>query len=139
MKSENCIFFQLAKASQAGTRYWQEKVSKHGVTAVQAMVLSFLSDQDEISSGNLGNRVQLDSATLTGIIDRLDKAGLVERRNHPNDRRAILICLTDQGKKIGNKIRKLIKNANRAFLSNLTDEEEIIFRALLRKVLAKKT
>lgn len=138
MTPEDCIFFQLAKANQAGSRLWQHRVSAHGVTAVQAMVLVFLTDQDEISSGSLGERVQLDSATLTGIIDRLSNAGLVERRNHPNDRRAILICLTDHGKRVGKTIQGLVKETNRAFLSNLTDEEEMIFRTLLRKILAPK-
>ncbi len=135
MKPENCIFFQLAKASQAGTRFWAKQVSQFGVTAVQAMVLSFLSDQDEITAGALGNKVQLDSATLTGILDRLASAGLIERRDNPNDRRAILVCLTDEGKKVGNEICGLIKNANRVFLSKLTNEEEIIFRTLLRKMI----
>lgn len=45
----------------------------------------------------LGKKLQITSATMTGILDRLEKMGLVERRPHPDDRRAILVCLTDQG------------------------------------------
>ena len=135
MQPKNCIFFQLAKASQAGTRHWNERVQTYGVTAVQAMVLSFLSVKDEITSTRLGSKVQLDSATLTGILDRLTRSGLVERRHNPDDRRAILIHLTDKGKKVADRIRGLIREENRSFLSALTREEEIIFRTLLQKIL----
>jgi DNA-binding MarR family transcriptional regulator len=137
MKPHQCIFFQLAKASQAGARHWNECVAEFGVTAVQGMVLAFLAEEDEVTSGSLGSRVKFDSATLTGIIDRLARAGLVERKNNPDDRRAILICLTEKGKAVGNEIQGRIEPENRSFLSNLTDEEEIIFRTLLRKVLSR--
>lgn len=136
MNSDQCIFFQLAKASQAGTRHWSESVAEFGVTAVQAMVLAFLAEEDGITSGRLGSRVQLDSATLTGVLDRLARAGLIERKNNPEDRRSIRICLTQKGKSIGNEIQGLIEPENRSFLSNLTHEEEIIFRTLLRKVVS---
>ena len=137
MKPHECIFFQLAKASQAGARHWNESVARFGVTAVQAMTLAFLAKEDDVTSGSLGNRIQLDSATLTGIIDRLARAGLVERKNNPDDRRAVLICLTEKGKAVGNEILGIIEPANRSFLSKLTPEEEIIFRTLLRKVLSR--
>jgi DNA-binding MarR family transcriptional regulator len=138
MKSRECIFFQLAKASQAGTRHWQECVARFGVTAAQGMVLSFLAEEDDVTSGSLGSRVQLDSATLTGIIDRLARAGLVERKRHPEDRRAIRICLTDKGKSVGDEIRARVEPENRSFLSILTPEEEMIFRTLLRKVVSRR-
>ncbi len=139
MRPNQCIFFQLAKASQAGIRHWNESVAKFGVTAVQAMVLIFLTNEDEISSSSLGSRVQLDSATLTGILDRLARAGLIERRDNPNDRRAILICLTEKGRLVGKKIQGLVEPENRSFLSNLTEEEETSFRTLLSKVLSHNT
>lgn len=137
MKSDQCIFFQLAKASQAGARHWNESVGRFGVTAVQGMVLAFLGEEDEVTSGSLGNRAQLDSATLTGIIDRLARAGLVERKDNPDDRRAVMICLTEKGKAVACEIHGLIEPENRSFLSCLTDEENLIFRTLLRKVVSR--
>lgn len=138
VKPHECIFFQLAKAGQAGARHWSDCVAGFGVTAVQGMVLAFLADEDGVSSGRLGSRVQLDSATLTGIIDRLARAGLVERQADPDDRRAIRICLTGKGRDVSDKIGALVEPENRSFLSNLTDEEEMIFRMLLRKLLSPR-
>ena len=68
MKPKDCIFFNLVKAGQGAARFWAQKVAELNVTAVQAMVLSFLYDKDRISSKELGDRTLLDSATLTGII-----------------------------------------------------------------------
>ncbi len=131
MDTNQCIFFQLAKASQSGTRFWNKQVSRLGLTAVQAMVLSFLSEKD------LGLQVQLDSATLTVILDRLAKTGLIERKPNPGDRRAILVCLTPAGKEICQKVLVMLPEQNQAFLSPLTPEEEMIFRTLLKKLVSK--
>ncbi len=134
MKAEDCIFFQLSKASQKGARFWAQKVACLNLTAVQTMVMRFLHDRDEITSAELGVRTDLDSATLTGILDRLESAGLVERLPHPDDRRAILVHLTTKGKETGSQVVKLIEEANTEFVRGLSDEEERILRSTLTKI-----
>ncbi len=133
MKPEDCVFFNLAKASQAGTRFWAEKVSVYNVTAVQGMVINFLYDDDRITAGDLGKATGLDSATLTGILDRLETAGLVERKQHPRDRRAIQVCLTAKGKGIAAKTHALIDEANKEFLSGLSPREQEKLINMLRR------
>ena len=73
MKVQDCIFFQLTKASQAGSGFWAKKVEHLGVTASQAMVLNFLGEEDRIPSHVLCRKLQITSATMTGILDRLEK------------------------------------------------------------------
>jgi DNA-binding MarR family transcriptional regulator len=131
---QNCIFFQLSKASRKAIRYWNRQLVDMAVTAVQAMVLLFLYDQDEITSAELGSRVQLDSATLAGVLDRLQEAGLVERRRHPADGRSIQVCLTDGGRGLAMDIERIKERSNTDFLKCLTPEEEMILRALLGKL-----
>ena len=135
-KVENCIFFQLAKASQAGAKFWSGCVSKYNLTAVQGMVLNFLGQEDEITSTGLGKRTGLDSATLTGILDRLGAAKLIERRRHPDDRRAIQIWLTGKGRETAREIYDLSIQANRSFLSVLSPDEVATLHGLLAKVRA---
>jgi len=134
MKTEDCIFFQLAKASQTGTRFFYSRVVEFGITAVQSMTLNCLYEQDNIPSSHLGGRVQLDSATLTGILDRLEGSGLLYREKNPDDRRSVLICLTDKGREISEKLQAIVEQANKEYLSNLTNEEQMIFRVLLKKI-----
>jgi len=131
---ENCIFFQLAKASQAGAKFWSSCVSKYHLTAVQGMVMNFLGQEDEITSSELGKRTGLDSATLTGILDRLEAAELLERRRHPDDRRAIQVCLTGKGSETAKEIYEMSLEANKTFLASLSPEEISTLKGLLEKV-----
>lgn len=133
-KVEDCIFFQLAKASQAGAKFWSGCVSKYKLTAVQGMVMNFLGQEDEITSSELGKRTGLDSATLTGILDRLETAGLIERRRHPDDRRAIQVCLTDKGSETAKEISEMSLDANNTFLSCLSPDEVSALHGLLNKI-----
>jgi MarR family transcriptional regulator, organic hydroperoxide resistance regulator len=134
MKAEECIFFQLAKASQAGSRFWSQKVAALNVTATQAMVLRFLFDRDEVNSSELGSRIELDSATLTGILDRLEAAGIIERRPNPTDRRAIHVHLTEKGRTTGKKVAQLMEVANTEFLREFNVSEEVALRSLLTRI-----
>lgn len=134
MKVEECIFFQLRKATQAGIEFWGKKVAHLKITPVQALVLNFLGEEDATTSHHLGQRLQLTSATLTGILDRLEKMDLIERRPHPEDRRAILVCLTETGARYSAEISELFVEANREFLEGLNGEEEILFRGILKRL-----
>jgi DNA-binding MarR family transcriptional regulator len=134
MKIEECIFYQLNKANQAGGRFLSEKLARFNLTAVQGVVLNFLSEEDAVSAKQLGQRTKLDSATLTGIVDRLAAMGLVERRPNPDDRRAILVCLTKKGKKLASGVRQTIVRANRELLSGFGAAEEKDLRAMLQRL-----
>lgn len=134
MKPTDCIFFQLAKASQNSVRFWAQRVAPLGVTAAQAMVMLFLFDEDSITSKELGERAQLDSATLTGIIDRLEAQGFVVRAEHPDDRRAISVRLTEAGRQTAARIERLSEEANREFLRSLSPEDERSLRGLLSAI-----
>ena len=134
MKLDYCIFFQLAKANQIGSRFLAQKVTELNITPVQALVLGFLSDEDRITSSELGKRTELDSATLTGIIDRLEAAELIERRGNPADRRSIQVHLTERGRLLGAKAVRLITEANVKFLEVLTEQERGELRRIIKKL-----
>jgi DNA-binding MarR family transcriptional regulator len=87
------------------------------------MVLGFLTEEDQITSSELGRRTELDSATLTGILDRLEAAGYLERKSNPDDRRSIHIHLTAKGKALGNEATALLLKANSEFLQVLDDAQ----------------
>lgn len=134
MKGEDCIFFQLAKAAQAGSKFWGQRVAALNLTATQAMVVRFLFDRDEVTSGELGGRTGLDSATLTGILDRLESADIAQRKPNPADRRAVLIHLTEKGREIGKEVSRLMALANTEFLQGLNVADEKELRRLLARV-----
>ena len=124
MKKNDCIFFQFAKTYQLSSRFLAQKVSELNLTSVQAMVLGFLTEGDQITSSELGKRTELDSATLTGILDRLEAAEFLERKSNPDDRRSIHIHLTPKGKAMGREASRVIVEANAEFLQVLTEEQK---------------
>jgi DNA-binding MarR family transcriptional regulator len=76
----------------------------------------------------------VDSATLTGVLDRLEGLGYLDRRKNPRDRRAILIALTEAGHEIAQRIGTILIEGNREFLSRLDPEEAKQLRRLLCKI-----
>ena len=134
VKPDDCIFFQLAKASQRGLKYWTHTVSRLGITAVQAMILNFLFEEDRITSQKLGARSGLDSATLTGILDRLEAGGFIGRTPNPEDRRSILVVLSDKGRSTAVEVRTLVAEANEQFLGGLDSTEVGLLKSILLKI-----
>ncbi len=135
VSAEDCIFFDLAKADQVATRFWAGRIAPLGVTPVQGLVLNVLHDHDRITSADLARRVMLDSATVTGIVDRLERSGVVAREKHPDDRRALLICLTPTGRELASQLYACMQEANRAFLADrLSAAERLLLKNLLRRV-----
>jgi DNA-binding MarR family transcriptional regulator len=134
MRKTDCIFFQLAKANQMAGRFLGQQVAALKITPVQAMVLGFLDEEDQITAGELGKRTELDSATLTGLLDRLAAARLIERQGNPDDRRSVRIHLTEQGRALGREVAAVIAEANREFLGILTDKERRDLRSIINKL-----
>lgn len=94
---EDCLSFVLGKAYQQLQQDARRRLAPHGVTPAQYAVLKVLWEADGQSAASLGERLVLDSATMTGLVDRLSQTGLVERRPHAADRRVHLVCLTAAG------------------------------------------
>jgi DNA-binding MarR family transcriptional regulator len=95
---EDCISFLLGKAGQQIARRAREKLAPHGVTPTQYAVLKALWGQDGQSGAEIGARLVIDSATATGVLDRLQASGLLERRADREDRRVQRVFLTARGR-----------------------------------------
>jgi len=96
---EDCVSFIIGKAAQQVTRRARELLSPLGVTPVQYAVLKVLADAEALSGAEIGKRMVLDSASITGVLDRLESLDFVERRPHPNDRRAQLVAATNRARR----------------------------------------
>ncbi len=134
MNVNECIFFQLASSSRTGITFWNRKVEQYNLTGVQAMVVNFLGEENGVTFQQLAERLHLSNATLTGIVDRLEKTGLVERLPNPGDRRSILVSLTEEGAGLTADLKMCMIKSNREFLSSLSSEEEAMLRGLLNRL-----
>lgn len=91
---EDCISFVIGKAAQQVTRRARELLAPFGVTPVQYAVLKVLCGTKRLSGAEIGARLVLDSASITGVVDRLEALGFVEREADPKDRRVHRIIAT---------------------------------------------
>ncbi len=95
------LCFALYAASLAMTKIYRPLLAQIGLTYPQYVVLLALWECDGLTIGELGQRVALDSGTLTPLLKRMQVQGLVERTRSAADERQVLITLTRQGAELG--------------------------------------
>lgn len=91
------LCFALYSASLAMTKFYKPLLDPLGLTYPQYLVMLVLWEGDGIGVGQLGERLRLDSGTLTPLLKRLEAAGLVERRRDAGDERRVGVALTPAG------------------------------------------
>jgi DNA-binding MarR family transcriptional regulator len=94
---DNQLCFALYSASLAMTRLYQPLLAALGLTYPQYLALLVLWERDGITVSELGDRLSLDSGTLTPLLKRLEAAGLVSRQRDAADERRVLLRLTREG------------------------------------------
>jgi len=92
--------FRLNALSRKISRMYNNRCLEHGVTAAQSFVIFDVMDHPGTSVKDIATRIQLDSPAITGLIDRLVREDLVERKEDPEDRRSLKIYLTEKGQEL---------------------------------------
>ena len=92
------LCFALYAASRAVTARYRPMLDKMGLTYPQYLVMMLLWETDGQTVGQLGNRLALDSGTLSPLLKRLTAAGLVTRHRRVDDERSVSIVLTETGR-----------------------------------------
>ncbi|HEX4151793.1 MAG TPA: MarR family transcriptional regulator [Steroidobacteraceae bacterium] len=129
---EDCISFVIGKAAQQIARRAREKLAVHGVTPIQYAILKVLGQQDGQSGAELGARLVMDSATMTGVIDRLQASGLLERQADADDRRIQRLFVTEQGRLLQKPMDAAMDQLNDEVTRNLGEQGEVFWHALRR-------
>jgi MarR family transcriptional regulator, organic hydroperoxide resistance regulator len=130
---EDCISFLLAKAGQQVSRRFRDTLAKYDVTPVQYAVLSVLWERQALSSADLSSRLAIDSATMTGLVDRMEALGLLLRRSDPEDRRVSRVYLTARGQGLRKALIKAVVDLNRKIAGEL-GSQAAGFQASLRRL-----
>lgn len=127
---EACISFQIGKAAQQVSRRAKALLAPYGVTPLQYAVLKCLSGSEGLSGAELGSRLVLDSASITGVVDRLAASGLLARRPDADDRRVLRLYMTPKSRgqqgaldramdKLNAEAAELLGRSGRAFAGQL--------------------
>jgi len=126
--------FLLKKAAHRIQEAYEGRLAPLGLAGKHYGVLSVLEERGSITQHEIGKCVYVDRTTMVGIIDDLEKKGLVERKEHPTDRRSHAVYLTSKGKEAVGKAHHLALTVDRQFLECLSAKEQKELRQILRKL-----
>ncbi|MDA7025321.1 MarR family transcriptional regulator [Bacillus sp. CLL-7-23] len=133
-KNEMCIQFLLAKALQRVSQLSKSKFQTYGITPVQFSILRELWRTDGQLGSELGKHLRIDSATITGIIDRMERNGFIKRQSDPHDRRNKLIFLTEKGKEMEVILTQKMVELNHEVMEDFNVEETRWFKKMLNTI-----
>jgi len=134
MELEQCLNFVLTKAQHNVHQLFKLELAPHGVTPGQYAVLRCLWDENGQTARKLADRLSLDGSTITGILDRMEQKGLIEKQSDPRDRRALQVMLTDTGRSLQEPLSQAIDSANRKALLSLEENQVQVLKQILQDI-----
>ena len=130
---ERSIGFLIADVARLLTRNFDRKAQKFNLSRAQWQVLAWLKRNQGISQTGLADMLEMSPMTLMRHVDKLEAAGLVERRAHPADRRIYQLYLGHQGHPMLDRLWELGSQTRAEALGGVPRaEEEVLLRALSR-------
>ncbi|MCK9230544.1 MAG: MarR family transcriptional regulator [Syntrophales bacterium] len=139
MNDDDRLILLLFTAQQKLRSYLNNALaaSDIGVTVAQSGILFLLKQKEGRTMTEISRILGIDNSTVTGLTDRLEKAGLVRRQNNPNDRRISHLQITEKGLREADRARVVIHRVNDEIKSGHTDEEIDSFKRVLKRFFAK--
>lgn len=127
----------IRRLHQQSTSVFQARTQEAGfdLTSVQFAALDAISEQTGIDQANLAATIGFDRATIGGVVDRLEQKGLMLRTVSPNDRRARVLQLTDDGQELLASCSPVVQSLQDEILGPLTKQERVLFLKLAQKAL----
>ena len=104
------------------------------VSAAGGLVLGLLRDRGPMSPSELGDRLIVTRATVTGLLDSLERRGFVLRSPNPADRRSLLVEITPLGLEVIQQVRTIVHRNETAWMSALSDAELRAYIDLLQRI-----
>lgn len=135
LKLENQLCFPLYAAAREIVRKYTPFLSAIDLTYTQYIVLMVLWEEKSVSVKRLGERVHLDSGTLTPLLKALEKKGLVCRTRSSEDERVLIVTLTEAGEQLKNEAVSIPEKV--AGCINLAPEEAGELYRLLYKIMGE--
>lgn len=139
MPPDDRLIYLLFTAQQKLRTYLKKMMTKENVrvTTAQAGILFLLKQKDGRTMSELSQILSIDNSTITGLVDRLEKTGLVRRNASPHDRRASHVFVNPQGIEEVDKAKRVIRMVNQEIKNGFSAEELDSFNRILRSFFHK--
>jgi MarR family transcriptional regulator, organic hydroperoxide resistance regulator len=124
LRLDNQLCFALYSTSLTMTKLYKPLLDRLGLTYPQYLAMLVLWEANELTVSELGQRLYLDSGTLTPLLKRLEAAGWLKRERDAADERRVIVSLTPEGRKLRDKaagVPEIVASATQCSLSDLSD------------------
>jgi DNA-binding MarR family transcriptional regulator len=128
MSMDKAIGSGSVRLSKKLTRIINLQLKPFGITTEQWSVLRTLSESDEITQKELSERADKDQATLTKILDLLEKNEFIERVQNPSDRRSFLIKITNKGTELVKDVAPFLEEIFEKIIHKIDADKLAIFK-----------
>lgn len=135
----DCAFYLISRASLVGSAALKKELAAAGAAQIKPAylgVLMVLWQQDGLKAIELGRLVGLEPSTMTGLLDRMERDGLLARQADPEDRRAQRIVLTARGRKAQGPVNAVLNRALLTMFDGVAERDVERLKKTLRQVLA---
>ena len=123
MELTQCINVLLTTAQHTVFQFLNSQLSAYDITPSQYGVLSCLWTREYATPKQISEILCLETSTISGVLDRMQKKGLVERFVNKEDRREIRVVVTEKGKALQEPIQQIIETVNEVVLRDFSEEE----------------
>lgn len=134
MDNEFKVVIGIMRASNLLVDDLKKTLKKYPINATEFSVMEFLYSKGEKSIQEIRDRILLASGSATYVVDNLEKKGYVNRIVNETDKRVTYIKLTREGKDLINDIFPTHKKNTKKIFNDLTNEELIILKEILKKI-----
>lgn len=132
LRLDNQLCFALYSATHALTRAYRNALESTGITYTQYLVMLALWESNQLTVKSVADRLDLDSASLTPILKRLEAAGLLSRMRNKSDERVVEITLTNKGIALQDEVANIQKRV--ACQTGLPPNEFEVLKSSLHKL-----
>lgn len=127
--------FLVGRLARRTSAEMDRRMREHGLTFAQAAVMSRLWFEDGLTQSQLLDQVGMDASTLTGLLQRMTRQGLLRRSRDRTDRRVLRVYLTPRGRELRPVLTPEADAVNSLFFRGFSSGERAIFIEFLRRVL----
>ena len=128
------LHYLLMKANALMMRRIIGEAGRNGLTSGQPKVLEFLSTAGEADQKTIAAYCEIEQATVGSILTRMEKDGLIIRRQHQGNRRSLFVSLTEKGQEAAKITMEIFRRADHVASSELSEHELEILKKALSKI-----
>lgn len=137
MELDNCINYLLSVSQNAVFKYFSQQLLVYNITPAQYGVLTCLWKKEIVTPKEIRQSLHLEASTVSTMLDKMQSNGLIERNINLDNRRIILVSLTQKSIDLKSSIEKIVLDMNDHILGEFTHKEKKILTKILLRIIKK--